>query len=153
MSKELENLRSKRSEYIKKLGYTSGLGMVSLLKECYYGSLYQQFKDSGHVVGNFLFKVIVNNGSVEVEIRIRHPDDFRKSLCIQHFTLSSNGNYTYHTQSLSGKWDTHLAVAVESIREGQLFYLRNKLSNVEAELRDLITELDKEKSEFEKLFD
>ena len=153
MSKELDQLRYYQSNYIKQLDYLPKLDMVSLLRECYYGSLAAHRGCIGWKVGNFLFKTHVHNNSVEVEIRIEHPDDFRKSLCIRHFTETSGRTPTYHVKSQFGKWDKHLDDAVETIRQGQIKYVQDKLNDIEKRIYTLLAELDKEKSEFEMLFD
>lgn len=153
MSKELDRLRKIQSDYIKQLDYLPKLEMVPLLKECYYGSLAAHRGCIGKKVGNFLFKTHVYNNSVEVEIRIEHPDDFRKSLCIRHFTETCGRPPTYHSKSLFGKWDKHLEDTIETIRQGQIKYVEDFLAEVNKRIDDLVSELDKAKAEFEMLFD
>lgn len=153
MSKELEQLRNTQSNYIKQLDYLPKLGMVSLLRECYYGSLGNTLGGLGHHINNLVFKTHVANSSVEVEIYIQHPEDWKRKFVIRHFTETSGRTPTYHVKSQFGKWDKHLEDAVEIIRQGQIKYVQDKLVDVDKRISDIIAELDKEKSEFEMLFD
>lgn len=153
MSKELEQLRNTQSNYIKHLDYLPKLDMVMLLKECYYGSLANTLGGTGWHVDNLVFKTQVYNSSVEVEIYIQHPEDWKRKLTIRHFTQSEGRSPTYYTKSLFGKWDKHLEVAVGLIRQGQIRYVQNKLTDIETQIAGLTSQLDKEKEEFEALFD
>lgn len=153
MSKELEQLELTKARYLLALEHLPNLEMAGLLKECYYGSLAPHLGGSGYKLGNFLFKTQVHNSSVEVEIRIEHPDDFRKSLCIRHYTATSGRSPTYHSKSQFGKWDKHLEDAIDVIRQGQIKYVQDKISDIDKQIANLIGELAKEKAEFEMLFD
>lgn len=153
MSKELDQLRNTQSNYIKQLDYLPKLEMVSLLRECYYGSLSGRLNTEGYVINNLVFKTNVANNSVEVEIYIQHPDDWKRKFVIRHFTETSGRTPTYHVKSQFGKWDKHLEDAIEIIRQGQIKYVQDKLVDVDKRISDIIEELDKEKLEFEMLFD
>ena len=153
MSKQLDQLRHRQSEYVKQLEYLPKLDMVSLLRESYYGSLGKVLNGEGKQIGNLVFKTHVCGNSVEVEIYIQHPEDWTRKFVIRHFTETSGRSPTYHVKSQYGKWDKHLDDAVEIIRQGQIKYVQGKLADVEKQISDLLGELDKEKLEFESLFD
>jgi hypothetical protein len=153
MSKVLDQLRHRQADYIKQLDYLPKLCMVSLLKECYYGSLGKVLSGDGKQIGNLVFKTDVHNDSVEVEIYIQHPEDWTRKFVIRHFTETSGRSTTYHVKSQYGKWDKPLGEAVEIIRQGQIKYVQDKLADVDKQISDLLGELNKEKSEFESLFD
>lgn len=153
MSKQLEQLRNTQANYIKQLDYLPKLDTVLLLKECYYGSLANVLGGTGWHVDNLVFKTHVCNSSVEVEIYIQHPEDWKRKLTIRHFTQTEGRSPTYHTKSLFGKWDKHLEAAVELIRQGQIRYVEGKLADIEKQIVGLTSQLDREKEEFEVLFD
>lgn len=153
MSKELEQLESTKAKYLLALDYLPKLEMVSLLKECYYGSLGGVLGGTGHHINNLVFKTHVHSNSVEVEIYIQHPEDWTRKFVIRHFTKSLHKSPTYHSKSQFGKWDKHLEDAIEIIRKGQIKYVQDKLADVNKRIDDLVSELDKEKAEFEMLFD
>lgn len=153
MSKQLGQLNQKQSDYIKQLDYLPKLDEVTLLRECYYGSLGGVLNQNGYQVGNLVFKTHVHNSSVEVEIYIQHPEDWKRKFVIRHFTKTEGRTTTFHSKSQSGKWDKHVEDAIEIIRQGQIKYVQDKLADVKKQISDLIAELDKEKSEFEMLFD
>lgn len=153
MSKELDQLRHKQADYIKQLEYLPKLCMVTLLRECNYGSLAKVLNGDGKQIGNFVFKTHVHNNSVEVEIYIQHPEDWSRKFVIRHFTETSGRSPTYHAKSQYGKWDKHLEDAIETLRQGQIKYVQDKLAGVEERISDLLGELDKEKLEFERFFD
>lgn len=153
MSKELDQLRHRQANYIKQLDYLPKLCMVLLLKECYYGSLAGQLNREGYHINNLVFKTHVHGDSVEVYIYIQHPEDWSRKYVIRHFTETSGRSPTYHVKSQYGKWDKHLEDAIEIIRQGQIEYIQGKLANVEKQICNLLGELDKERAEFESLFD
>lgn len=153
MSKELEQLNSTKAKYLLALEYLPNLEMVGLLKECYYGSLGGALGGTGYHINNLVFKTHVHSGSVEVEIYIQHPEDWKRKFVIRHFTKSECRSPTYHSKSQFGKWDKHLEDAIEVIRQGQIKYVEGKLADVNKRIDDLVSELHKEKAEFEMLFD
>lgn len=130
MSKELEQLESTKARYLLQLNYMPNLEMAGLLKECYYGSLGGRLQE-GYYVDNFVFKTIVHGGSVEVEIYIQHPEDWQRKFVIRHYTKSEGKSPTYHTKSQFGKWDKHLDDVIEVIRQGQIKYIQDKISDID----------------------
>ena len=153
MSKALDQLRHRQADYLKQLDYLPKLGTVLLLRECSLGSLAKVLSGDGKQIGNLVFKTHVHGNSVEVEIYIQHPEDWSRKFVIRHFTETSGRSPTYHVKSQYGKWDKHLDEAVETIRQGQIKYVQDKLADAEKQISDLLGELDKEKLEFESFFD